>query len=161
MVGDWLEIGRISRGILAPVCDFHARVRSIGLTVRMPRQVYETLLYLFTPFILPMSVAVNPAFWAYVLVGTVFLYFLNVLIFNELHLRLKNERVSWTVLIIYYVRSNLASRRLSSADHDTRWVTRCYSHLSMLLVATGRFTNMPGTSRNAIQKLWKTRRPLR
>lgn len=65
--------------------------------------MYETALYLFTPFILPMSVAVNPAFWGYVLVGTMGLYFLNVAIFNEIHLRLKKERVSWPVLIFYYV----------------------------------------------------------
>jgi hypothetical protein len=29
---------------------------------------------------------------------------LNVAIFNEVHLRLKHERVAWSVLLVYYVR---------------------------------------------------------
>lgn len=57
------------------------------------REVYETALYLFTPFILPISVAVNPTFWGYLLGGTIGLYFLNVVIFNKIYLRLEKERV--------------------------------------------------------------------
>lgn len=30
------------------------------------------------------------------------MYIVNVIIFNEIHLRLKKERISWTVLLIYY-----------------------------------------------------------
>ncbi|POS71707.1 hypothetical protein DHEL01_v209901 [Diaporthe helianthi] len=67
------------------------------------QEVYETLLYLFTPFILPISFLVSPAFCGYLLAGTVVLYLVNVVIFNEVHLRLRNERVGWDVLLIYYM----------------------------------------------------------
>jgi hypothetical protein len=33
---------------------------------------------------------------------TVAMYILNVIIFNEIHLRLKKERVDWKVLLFYY-----------------------------------------------------------
>lgn len=36
--------------------------------------------------------------------ATFALYFLNVIIFNEIHLRLKQERVSLKVILLYYVR---------------------------------------------------------
>lgn len=68
-------------------------------------QVYETLLYLLTPFILPISLIVQPALCGYLVAGTVGLYVVNSIIFNELHLRLKKERVSYMVLIFYYVSS--------------------------------------------------------
>lgn len=86
-----------------PLQEF-ARVR---LTLRVS-QVYETLLYLFTPFILPITIVINPIFWVYVFVGTMVLYLLNVAIFNEIHLRRKKERVAWSVLIVYYVRVQLS-----------------------------------------------------
>lgn len=33
---------------------------------------------------------------------TVAMYILNVIIFNEIHLRLKKERIDWNVLLFYY-----------------------------------------------------------
>ena len=33
---------------------------------------------------------------------TIAMYILNVIIFNEIHLRLKRERVDWKVLLFYY-----------------------------------------------------------
>lgn len=33
---------------------------------------------------------------------TIAMYIINVLIFNEIHLRLKKERINWVVLIFYY-----------------------------------------------------------
>ena len=66
-------------------------------------QVYETLLYLLTPFVLPISFLVRPAFCGTLLAVTVGLYLVNVLIFNEVHLRRKKERVDTTVLLLYYV----------------------------------------------------------
>ncbi|KAJ9139522.1 Nucleotide-diphospho-sugar transferase [Coniochaeta hoffmannii] len=74
----------------------------IGAKLAVFQEVYETLLYLFTPFVLPMSIVINPEFWGFVFVGTMVLYLLNVAIFNEIQLRLKKERVSWSVLIVYY-----------------------------------------------------------
>jgi hypothetical protein len=66
-------------------------------------QVYETLLYLLTPFVLPISFVVRPAFCAYLLAGTFVMYLINVVIFNEIHLRRKNERLSWVLLYVYYL----------------------------------------------------------
>jgi hypothetical protein len=42
------------------------------------QEVYETLLYLLAPFVLPISLIVRPAFCGYLLAGTLGLYFLNV-----------------------------------------------------------------------------------
>lgn len=67
------------------------------------QEVYETLLYLFTPFILPISFIVRADFCGYLLLGTIVMYLINVVIFNEIHLRLRNERISWTVIILYYM----------------------------------------------------------
>jgi hypothetical protein len=67
------------------------------------QQVYETLLYLLTPFILPISFYVRPSFCGYLLAATIVMYLINVIIFNEIHLRKKNERVGWTLLYVYYL----------------------------------------------------------
>ena len=66
-------------------------------------QVYETLLYLLSPFILPISFVVRPSFCGYLLLGTLSMYVLNVIIFNEVHLRRKNERIGWKCLWLYYL----------------------------------------------------------
>lgn len=75
----------------------------LGAKLFVFQEVYETLLYLFTPFVLPISIIVRPDFFGYLFAGTFVLYFANVVIFNELHLRLKGERVSSTCLYIYYM----------------------------------------------------------
>ncbi|KAK9779179.1 hypothetical protein SCAR479_04046 [Seiridium cardinale] len=75
----------------------------IGAKIFVFQEVYETLLYLFTPFILPISFIVRPDFCGYLLAGTIVLYLINVVIFNEVHLRLRKERISWTVLLVYYM----------------------------------------------------------
>ncbi|KAI1878558.1 uncharacterized protein JN550_000740 [Neoarthrinium moseri] len=67
------------------------------------QEVYETLLYLFTPFVLPISFYVRPDFCGYMLLATIGMYLLNTLIFNEVHLRRRNERISWTVVLVYYM----------------------------------------------------------
>lgn len=74
-----------------------------GAKVFVFQEVYETLLYLFTPFILPISFVVSPAFCGYLLAGTAALYLANVVVFNELQLRLRGERVGWDVLLLYYM----------------------------------------------------------
>ncbi|KAJ9662113.1 hypothetical protein H2201_006221 [Coniosporium apollinis] len=66
-------------------------------------KVYETLLYLLTPFVLPISFIVRPLFCLYLLLATFGLYLINVTIFNEIHLRRKNERVGFVALYIYYM----------------------------------------------------------
>ncbi|KAI1341821.1 glycosyl transferase [Xylariaceae sp. FL0016] len=75
----------------------------IGAKLFVFQEVYETLLYLFTPFILPISFYVEASFCGYLLLGTVVMYLISVLIFNELHLRLRKERISWTVMLVYYM----------------------------------------------------------
>ncbi|ROW07563.1 hypothetical protein VPNG_06785 [Cytospora leucostoma] len=75
----------------------------IGAKLFVFQEVYETLLYLFTPFILPISFVVSPAFCGYLLAGTAVLYLANVIVFNELQLRLRNERIGWDVLLFYYM----------------------------------------------------------
>jgi hypothetical protein len=95
----------------------------IGAKIFVFQEVYETLLYLFAPFVLPISLIVRPAFCAYLMLGTLALYFVNVTvsppckrfdrsskqeanlsnqIFNEIHLRRRNERVNWVVVYVYY-----------------------------------------------------------
>ncbi|KAJ5549715.1 hypothetical protein N7535_002348 [Penicillium sp. DV-2018c] len=66
------------------------------------QEVYETLIYLFAPFVLPISFVVRPAFCGMLLGVTIGMYIINVIIFNEIHLRLKRERVDWKVLLFYY-----------------------------------------------------------
>jgi hypothetical protein len=65
--------------------------------------VYETVLYLLTPFVLPISLLVRPWFCVTLLMTTLGLYLLNAIIFNEIHLRLRSERVKLKVLLWYYV----------------------------------------------------------
>ncbi|KAH8898854.1 glycosyl transferase, partial [Thozetella sp. PMI_491] len=75
----------------------------LGTKLFVFQEVYETLLYLLTPFLLPISFMVQPAFCGYLLLATLVMYLINALIFNEVHLRMKNERISWTVLLVYYM----------------------------------------------------------
>lgn len=51
---------------------------------------------------LPISFVVRPEFSGILLGATIGMYIVNVLLFNEIHLRLKNERVNWKVLVFYY-----------------------------------------------------------
>lgn len=54
----------------------------IGTKLFVFQEVYETLLYLLAPFVLPISFYVRPRFTAYMFVATLGLYMINVLIFN-------------------------------------------------------------------------------
>ncbi|KAJ5191758.1 uncharacterized protein N7498_010743 [Penicillium cinerascens] len=74
----------------------------IGAKLCVFQEVYETLIYLFAPFILPISFIVRPGFCGILLGATIGMYIVNVIIFNEIHLRLKKERISWVVLLFYY-----------------------------------------------------------
>jgi hypothetical protein len=59
-----------------------------------------------------MSFMARPAFSGFMLGITIAVYLLNVLIFNEVHLRLKRERVSLVVLLFYYVGLHSSGRFL-------------------------------------------------
>ena len=80
-----------------------ADITIVGAKLFVFQEVYECLLYLLTPFVLPISFIVRPSFSGYLFAGTFGLYFLNVIIFNELHLRLKNERVKSKCVYLYYM----------------------------------------------------------
>ena len=67
-------------------------------------QLYETVLAILAPFILPISLVVRPKFCISLIMATFALYLLNAIIFNEIHLRLKQERISLKIVIFYYVR---------------------------------------------------------
>lgn len=76
--------------------------REIGAKIFVFQEVYETVLYLITPVVLPIMYIVRPDYTSFLFLGTLAMYFLNSLIFNELHLRLVGQRVSLTMLICYY-----------------------------------------------------------
>lgn len=52
---------------------------------------------------LPISFLVRPSFCGYLLLGTLAMYVANVVIFNEIHLRRKNERILWKCIWLYYL----------------------------------------------------------
>nr|OQO25518.1 hypothetical protein B0A51_04722 [Rachicladosporium sp. CCFEE 5018] len=92
----------------------------LGAKLFVGQEVYETLLYLLAPFMLPISLVVRPAFCAYLTLATFALHFVNVTvghfsiiytkllltcgqIFNEVHLRLRNERLGFMAVYVYYM----------------------------------------------------------
>lgn len=80
----------------------------IGAKLFVFQEVYETLLYLITPLVLPISFLVRPTYTAYLFVATLGMYSLVSIIFNEVHLRLasrgaqKNLMVNRWMLLFYY-----------------------------------------------------------
>jgi Glycosyltransferase like family 2 len=75
--------------------------REVGTKLFVFQEVYETLLYLVTPFVLPISFLVRPLFCLYLFAATAGLYLVNAIVFNEVHLRMRDERVSFAALIYY------------------------------------------------------------
>ncbi|UPX12899.1 uncharacterized protein EKO05_0003432 [Ascochyta rabiei] len=75
----------------------------IGAKIFVFQEVYETLLYLVSPFILPISFIVRPSFAGILLAATILMYLINTVIFNEVHLRRKNERLGWVLVYVYYL----------------------------------------------------------
>lgn len=58
---------------------------------------------MLTPFVIPTSIVVEPGFTVLMTMASWGLYLLNAVIFNEVHLRRKGERVDPWVVAIYYV----------------------------------------------------------
>ena len=83
------------------LCSWKLGWWEIGTKLFVFQEIYETLLYLLTPFVLPISFIVRPAYCGYLFAATFGLYFLNSLIFNEIHLRMRKERVSFKCLLYY------------------------------------------------------------
>ncbi|KAL8950289.1 MAG: hypothetical protein Q9222_003674 [Ikaeria aurantiellina] len=74
----------------------------LGAKLFVFQEVYETLLYLLAPIVLPISFYVRPEFSGYLLLATLALYQINIVIFNYIHLRLRHESVS-ALCILYYL----------------------------------------------------------
>ncbi|KAH6889379.1 nucleotide-diphospho-sugar transferase [Thelonectria olida] len=75
----------------------------LGAKLFVFQEAYETLLYLLAPFVLPVAALIRPQFLGILTAVTIAIYLVNVIIFNEVHLRLKRERVTYKVLILYYM----------------------------------------------------------
>ncbi|EFX03805.1 glycosyl group 2 family protein [Grosmannia clavigera kw1407] len=88
----------------------------LGAKLFVLQEVYETLLYLLAPFVLPISFVVQPAFSAYLFAATLVLYYINIIIFNLVHLRRRNESVSWTVCLVYYMPYKMALSAINVAS---------------------------------------------
>ncbi|KAL4985291.1 glycosyltransferase like family 2-domain-containing protein [Aspergillus falconensis] len=77
----------------------------VGTKIFVLQEVYETVLYLLTPFVLPVSLIVQPWFCISMSVAILGLYLLHVIFFNEIHLRRKKERVSMATVVGFYASS--------------------------------------------------------
>lgn len=56
----------------------------LGAKLFVFQEMYETLLYILAPFVLPISLVVQPAFCGYLLAGTLGLYYINVTVSHTL-----------------------------------------------------------------------------
>ncbi|KAL8692131.1 MAG: hypothetical protein Q9224_004021 [Gallowayella concinna] len=83
------------------LCDWKLGWWELGAKIFVFQEVYETLLYLLAPFVLPISFYVRPTFSAYLYAATLMLYMVNVVIFNYVHLRSRRESVSVLCLLYY------------------------------------------------------------
>ncbi|CAD0090379.1 unnamed protein product [Aureobasidium vineae] len=75
----------------------------IGTKLFVFQEIYETLLYLATPIVVPISLAIRPQFFFELMALTFVLYMANAIIFNEIHLRRKNEKVPQKCVWLYYM----------------------------------------------------------
>ncbi|KAL8846557.1 MAG: hypothetical protein Q9221_008364 [Calogaya cf. arnoldii] len=73
----------------------------IGAKIFVFQEVYETLLYLLAPFVIPISFATRPVFSSYLYAATITMYILNALIFNYVHLRSRNQTVTFRAFLYY------------------------------------------------------------
>lgn len=58
----------------------------IGAKIFVFQEIYETLLYLLAPFVIPISLATRPVFSSYLYAATITMYAVNALIFNYVSL---------------------------------------------------------------------------
>lgn len=58
----------------------------IGAKIFVFQEIYETLLYLLAPFVIPISFATRPGFAAEIYIATIVMYIFNALIFNYVSL---------------------------------------------------------------------------
>ncbi|KAF2225743.1 glycosyl transferase, partial [Elsinoe ampelina] len=85
------------------LCSWKLGWWELGTKLFCLQEIYETLLYLAMPLVVPITFYVRPLFALYMFLFTCVLYFINVAIFNEIHLRRKGERVGSLAVYIYYM----------------------------------------------------------
>ncbi|KAL8923859.1 MAG: hypothetical protein Q9172_002947 [Xanthocarpia lactea] len=73
----------------------------IGAKIFVFQEIYETLLYLLAPFVIPISFACQPLFSFYLYIAVMVMYIGNALLFNYVHLRARNRTVSFKALLYY------------------------------------------------------------
>ena len=83
------------------ICNWRLGWWELGAKLFVFQEVYETLLYLLAPFVLPISFYVRPSFSGYLYAATLALYMVNVVIFNYVHLRARRESVTVLCLLYY------------------------------------------------------------
>lgn len=64
------------------LCDWKLGWWEIGAKIFVFQEVYETLLYLLAPFVIPISFATRPVFSSYLYAATITMYAVNALVFN-------------------------------------------------------------------------------
>ena len=64
------------------ICNWKLGWWEMGAKLFVFQEIYETLLYLLAPFVLPISFYVRPQFSGYLFAATLALYQINVVIFN-------------------------------------------------------------------------------
>lgn len=91
--------------------------------------------------------------------ATVVMYLINVIAFNEIHLRRKNERLSWKLILFYYVPYKIVLTCINVAS--CYWSVSAYrTIIAFKLTAKGLFGNTPAISPDATPKLLKTKKQL-
>ncbi|KAI4259005.1 MAG: hypothetical protein L6R42_004805, partial [Xanthoria sp. 1 TBL-2021] len=83
------------------LCDWKLGWWEIGAKIFVFQEVYETLLYLLAPFVIPISFATRPAFSSYLYAATITMYAVNALIFNYVHLRSRKQTVPFKAFLYY------------------------------------------------------------
>ncbi|KAL9025521.1 MAG: hypothetical protein Q9196_005672 [Gyalolechia fulgens] len=73
----------------------------IGAKIFVFQEIYETLLYLLAPFVIPISFATRPIFALEIYIATIVMYVVNATIFNWFHLRSRQESVSFKAFLYY------------------------------------------------------------
>ncbi|EAW13670.1 glycosyltransferase family 2 protein [Aspergillus clavatus NRRL 1] len=74
-----------------------------GTKIFVFQEIYENLLYILTPFILPISFIIQSGFFIGLAMATLGFYMLHIVIFNEVHLRRRQEQVCRKVVLVYYM----------------------------------------------------------
>ena len=83
------------------LCNWKLGWWELGAKIFVFQEIYETLLYLLAPLVLPISFYVRPSFSGYLFIAILALYMVNTIIFNYVHLRLRHESVTFLCLLYY------------------------------------------------------------